>query len=206
MSLDPSLLQTTLALPFHLHGFAGRVTVRYGENHDPAYWGFDVLGLPFDIALAQGFPVCEANITYDGPGYRAMMGWIQLVTVRDAHTAREDISMDLLPIQSEADSPFCVFGHAPAFFDAPGPNPPRANEQWLASTFLAVCPDAARTRHVSAVLGFRWGYNLRDGRATLLPLEPLSVSGWSQRLTLLRESYPAWRFAEEFQPNLHDSV
>lgn len=206
MSLEPSMLQPALTLPFRLHGFAGKVTVRYGENRDPTRWGFDVLGLPFDIALAHGFPVCQADIAYDGSGYRAMMGWIQLLTVRDTHANAEDVSMDLLPIQTEADTPFCEFGQAPTFFDAPGPNPPRANEQWLASTFLAVCLDAARTRHVSALLGFRWGYDLCDARPTFLPLEPLTASGWNQHLPFLRESSPTWRFAQDFHPNLHDSV
>ena len=46
------------------------------------------LQLPFDLALARGFPVCQTVIEYPGPGYQALMGRIQRITVHDVETDR----------------------------------------------------------------------------------------------------------------------
>jgi hypothetical protein len=190
--------QPALVLPFRLRGFAGVVEVFYDTNRDAAHWGFELLNLPFASALTEGFPVCRAEVGYAGPGYRATMGWIQIVTVRDAATGRESSSLDLLPIMEEAASPFATFGHAPTLFDAPGPNPPRQNEMWTAESYLAICPDVARTRKVAALLGFRWGYELRAMRATPFAVAPCAGRDWDRHLPLLRGDYPAWAFAPGF--------
>lgn len=39
-------------------------------------------------------------------------------------------------------------------FDAPGPKLPRSDETWLAESFLAACPDVARSKRVQGVAGF----------------------------------------------------
>jgi hypothetical protein len=168
-------------------------------------WGFDTPGLlyqPFDLELAKGFPVCEARIAYAGPGYRALMGWIQLITHRDPTTgAEEEATVDLFPMLSDLDTPFFTFGYAPTFFDAPA-NPDHVTEDWIADTFLAVSPDAARTRTIAALLGFRWGYALRDTRATPLPVEALGSETWERRKEPLQTTYPGWRFLSGFATNL----
>jgi hypothetical protein len=188
----------TLQLPLRLRGHDGRVDVYYGENQDPSRWGFDLLNLPFDIELTRGFPTCEARVMYPIPGYRAAMGWIQLVTVRDAATGEESTSIDVFPNASQTESPFAVFGFAPTMIDAPGPNPPRANETWTAETFLAVCPDVARSRRAAALLGFRWGYTLRDMRATPFAAEQTGPEAWNGHLEYLREQFPTWEFVPGF--------
>jgi hypothetical protein len=56
--------QPALDLPFRLRGYDGQVAVYYTPNQDPVHWGFDVPGLlyePFDLALAKGYPICEAR-------------------------------------------------------------------------------------------------------------------------------------------------
>jgi len=76
-------LPASLEIPFRLRDYDGLVTVSYGVDRDPAFWGFDTPGLlyqPLDLELAKGFPVCEARIAYEGPGYHALMGWIQLIS------------------------------------------------------------------------------------------------------------------------------
>jgi hypothetical protein len=70
-----------LPLPFRLRGHEGIVEVNYGINDDPAVWGFDLFDLPFDPSLVCGFPLMLATVHYDGPGYLALMDWIQVVTV-----------------------------------------------------------------------------------------------------------------------------
>jgi hypothetical protein len=185
----------SLTIPFHLRGYNGWVSVCYLTNTDPAAWGFNLLALPFDISLAAGFPVCWATIDYAGVGYHAVMGWIQVVTVTDS-SGRTRSSVDVSPIFWQTDSPFADFGHLPTLFDAPGPNLPRANETWVAESFLTIVPDVARSRRVRAVLGFRWGYDLREMRATPRSLELTSAADWRRCVAVLRERYPNWEFDE----------
>src|SRR5579872_5729490 len=131
--------QPSLALPFRLRGYDGHVSVFYGENHGPHLTGYDALNLPFDLALTAGYPACRAEIAYNGSGYRAFMGWIQLISNRDILAGAEETSIDLMPIHQDMDSPFTVFGKAPTFFDAPA-NPDHETEDWIADTFLVACP------------------------------------------------------------------
>jgi hypothetical protein len=167
-------------------------------NRDPIRWGFDLLHLPFDISATIGFPVFESRVSYNGEGYRAMMGWIQLVTVRDALTGHEDTFADQYPILSQSDTPFVELGPAPTWFDAPGPNPPRANETWTAYTFLVICPDVGRTRRVAALLGVRWGYMLVRGRASPLALESVAAADWDRLAPVLHARYSTWEFLPGF--------
>jgi hypothetical protein len=167
------------------------VDVYYARNEDPHRAGFDALNLSFDLALTIGYPTCRATISYDGPGYRAYMGWIQLVTNRDPVSSAVKTSIDLPPIHAETDSPFFPFGISPTFFDAPS-NPNRETEDWIADTFLAVCVDVARTRRVAALLGFRWGYALRQYKPEPLPLAANGADVWDEHLPVLRERFPGW--------------
>lgn len=190
-----------LSIPFHLRGYDGRVAVYYEANTDPARTGFDALHLPFDLALTLGYPTLRATVEYAGTGYRAYMGWIQLITNRDPATGACEVSVDLPPIAHGTDIPFAEFGPAPTFFDAPA-NPDHVTEDWIAETFLAVCPDIARTRRVAALLGFRWGYTLRERKPALLPLERLHAIAWDGSLGQLRAQYPTWEFLPGYARDL----
>jgi hypothetical protein len=143
----------------------------------------------------MGFPVCRASITYAGTGYRAAMGWIQTVTHSNREGAPDETDVDLFPVQEAANSPFVIFGYAPAFFDAPA-NPTDPDMTWTARTFLAVCADAVKTRRVSAVLGFCWGYTLHGGHVTSLPLRSAATEEWGDQALLLRHLYPQWEFEQ----------
>lgn len=190
--------QPALTIPFYIRGYDGHVSVFYGVNTDPPRWGFRLFELPFDTSLVEGFPVCQAEIAYPGEGYYAFMGWIQVVTVTES-TGRVWASVDVAPMLAQTDSPFADFGYRPTMFDAPGPNPPRSDESWVAETFLAIVPDVARSRRVRAVLGFRWGYSLKDMRACPLAIEVAGESDWQRCLGTLRDQYPAWEFDLRFQ-------
>jgi hypothetical protein len=193
--------QPTLEIPFHLRGYDGSVAVYYGVNRDPHLTGFDLLNLSFDLALTIGYPTLRATIDYDGPGYRAYMGWVQLITNRDPATGAAEVGVDLSPIHEDLESPFAEYGAPPTFFDAPA-NPDHETEDWIADTFLAVCPDIARTRRVAALLGFRWGYALRERHPTPLPLERTGVAVWDQHLSVLRERFPSWEFLPGYATDL----
>jgi len=192
--MEESVMLATpaLTLPFHLRGHAGQVRVFYEPNTDPSHWGFPFLELPFDIALARGFPVCRAVVDYGGEGYTAVMGWVQVVTVTDTRGVRA--SVDVAPMHWQADTPFAEYGYLPTLFDAPGPNPPRSDETWVAESFLCVVPDVARSRRVRAVTGFRWGYALEAMRPTPVAVEPAGETDWHRCLEPLRQRYLAWTF------------
>ena len=189
-------LQPALTLPFDLRGCSGKVTVFYGVNEDPEYWGFGLLNLPFPLESIRGFPVCDARVEFSGPGYYGFMGWIQLVTIRDANTNEVSVSIDQMPNQHGLELPFAEFGYLPTMFDAPGPNPPRSDETWLAETFLVACPDVARTRTVEVVTGFSWGYELEAMKATSLPAQGLELAAWNKHLPYLKQTFPSWTFSE----------
>jgi hypothetical protein len=112
---------------------------------------------------------------------------------------RTSISVDQPPNHWDIDVPFMEFGYLPTLFDAPGPNPPRANETWLAETFLVYCPDIARTRIVAELLGFQWGYRLNQINPTLLPIEPVPPSRWEAHRLFLSQQYPSWEFQSSAQ-------
>jgi hypothetical protein len=131
-----------------------------------------------------------------------MMGWIQLITHRHPVTGvEEEASVDLAPMLSDVDSPFITFGYAPTFFDAPA-NPDQGTIDWIADTFLVVAPDVARTRTIAALLGFRWGYQLRNRLATPLPVEILGPQMWGRGRETLHAGYPSWRFLAGFATDL----
>lgn len=187
--------RASLTIPFALRGYRGDVAIVYRPNRDPTRIGFDLLGLPFDPKKTIGFPTFDATVRYDGSGYRAFLGWIQIVTVRDAKSGQEDTSIDQLPLLRSSDTPFMEFGPAPRAFDAPGPNPPRTDERWTAYTFLVYCPDVGRTRRVVPLVAVRWGYALDGGKPTPFAAERVALTEWERLLPVLRERYPSWLFS-----------
>jgi hypothetical protein len=119
--------EPALVLPFSARGGTGSVHVHYGVTEDAAAVGFDLAAVGFDAATFRGFPVVQANVSFDQPGYRAMFGWIQLVTNAEAgHPGAAAVSVDLAPMLASEDCPLAFFGHLPTLFDAPAnPQPAR---------------------------------------------------------------------------------
>src|SRR5437588_2688158 len=111
--------QPALTIPFHLRGYAGNVTVYYGVNQNPLHWGFSLFGRKG----AAGYPICQAMIDFDGPGYYAIMGWLQLVSIQETEAQQAPTFVDTWPNLAETDMPFAEFGYLPTLFDAPSPDP-----------------------------------------------------------------------------------
>ena len=210
MSIEPFFPEAQKRIPFTLAGRQGQVAVYYGPNPDVVKAGFDTIpGIPFPIALCQGYPAMQARIeSYAGFGYRTFCGWIQLVTReeltavdQDWADARRSCSVDLAPALSETGLPFAVFGPLPSLFDAPCCN--LGNNvalKWTADTFLTTLPTRSRDEAIAWLLGFRWGYyeyapDLEEPVA-LLPLEVTGAEVWNGHLPFLRQEFAGWKFKE----------
>ncbi len=157
--------------------------------------GFGLVARSFDADLFTGFPVMRADVEYDGLGYLAMFGWLQLVTHQWPSLEQPDTHIDLAPELAELDRPLCGAGYLPTFFDAPA-NPDHPDGDWIAETFLVVSPTGSRPKELAALAGFRWGYHLASGRPTLLPLEASTRADWSRCADVLRAPYPSWFFVD----------
>jgi hypothetical protein len=185
---------STASGAFELHGRVGEVTVRYGVNDDPAYWGYPVLGLPYDDNVACGFPVVEARVQYEGAGYHAFMGWIQVVRLTYGDSPLVVI-IDRPPSLLDVDVPFLTMGPCPTLFDAPSTVWPNAH--WRADSFLVASPDAVMTKTVMPLFSFCWGYDSDEhGVVTPRLCERQALSTWHDVRSLISEQHPAWRLLD----------
>jgi hypothetical protein len=181
------------ALRFRLRDAEGRVTVRYLVNEEPARWGFDRLGLDFDIEVARGFPVVEARVEYAAEGYAASLGWIQGVRYWvDRQPEPTLVIPDVAPQLRDAQVPYLSFGIQPTLFDAPAFT--EQNVVWRAWSFLTQTPDLLMTPVVEPVCGFTWGYDIVEGRPAPTELRPASGSDWLDLREDLRAKLPGWTF------------
>src|SRR5215208_7938436 len=105
--------------PFELAARAGEVVLSYGENDDPAHWGYDLLGLDFPWEVARGFPVFRADVEYAGDGYAAVFGWVQVVWMSVAGEPDTRGIVDVAPQLIGSGFPYVSFGVEPTMFDAP---------------------------------------------------------------------------------------
>lgn len=183
----------TLRLPFACRGAAGEIAVTVRVNADPEREGLPLVARGYDRERFAGFPVATATLHYDGIGYRGIFGWLQ--GHRSARFIRRHVMERgrLNRRRLRGDSPLCSFGWLPSFYDAPA-NPDHPDGLWLADAFLVAIPDFARSRTLTCVTGFRWGYELRQSRPVVLPPEPAPDGTWADHLATLRGSYPDWDF------------
>lgn len=181
-------------IPFRLRGREGKVSVEIGSNEDPGLWGYPVLGdaLGFAPETARGFPVVSATVEYAGRGYDAVMAWIQLIRYNVEGTGEKDVLVDKPPQLSDDGSPYCYWGPAPSFFDAP--STPKSDMNWQAHAFLAASPDAVMTKVVHPLCGFSWGFETFGGLPKILPVRVVRPSTWSSARDVLQDRYPGWRF------------
>jgi hypothetical protein len=128
-------------LDFRLHDASGSVEVAVEPNKNP-----ESLAQP---PFAKDFPVCTATVTYAGEGYKAAMGWVQLVSSTDGAGAWQEFEMDPFEPLGPSTHPFCFFGFAPVLFDAPA-RPSRLDLDWSAETFCVSSQwrTATSVRHV----------------------------------------------------------
>jgi hypothetical protein len=179
-------------VPFRWRDLCGSVTVEVRVNDKPRLVGFDLLRLPFDWSLSAGFPVVEASVDYEGRGYAAVMGWIQLIRYGGGDLEGQFTEVDQPPQLSDAGTPYCYWGVKPRFFDAPAMD--RRGVTWVAEAFLVASPDAVMTKAVRPLCGFRWGFATTTDPPALLPVEPTGPEAWPEARTVLRKRYPDWEF------------
>jgi hypothetical protein len=179
------------AFEFGFDGETGSVHVECVVNNDPNAVG----AWPH----AEGFPVCTATVEYPRRGYRSMLGWVQLVRSTDNASGGAAFEMDPFALFGDAPSPYCWYGTQPILFDAPS-RPTRVPMRWEAHSFLATTriDEVMRgsARWVEPLLGFAWGFEIRDERIELSPVARLTSADWDAHLAVLAESYPFWRFRE----------
>lgn len=184
-----------LVLPFACRNGTGTVDVHYGITADPVAVGLDMVAQAFDEPRFRGFPVIRAEINFDQAGYKAVFGWLQVITIQAAATGETTSEVDLPPMLAETDSPLAAFGYLPTMFDAPA-NPDHPEGQWSAETFLVIAPDIARTRRLIALTGFRWGYQLAAGKPAPSPVSPAGPHRWRAHRPVLAKTYQNWSFLD----------
>jgi hypothetical protein len=177
-------------LSFVLRGIPGSVVVTYLPDEAPA-----LMGAP---ASSVGFPTCHASVAYPAQGYDAVLGWVQLVRSDDNVSEGREFEIDPLDFLGDVPHPFCWIGLEPQLFDAPSRSP-RRDMDWAAHSFLCV-PDGDDDGMVAhALVGFLWGFRIRDEEIHLVPPTLLRPDDWDGHRAALAARYPAWRFAPGFR-------
>ena len=106
--------------------------------------------------------------------------------------------MDPFEPLGQSTHPFCFFGFAPVLFDAPA-RPSREDLDWSAETFLGFVPMEVDRREARAILGFSWGFSIREAAISLTPPSRLAPHEWDKHHPLLRREHPAWAFATGYR-------
>ena len=184
-----------LSIPFEIGARKGRVKVFYSANKGVRDSGFTAIGHEFTDEMVRGFPVMRATVSFNGRGYEAMLGWVQIVS----HVHREvekDFVIDLAPSMERNDFPYCEVGYKPTMFDAPC-NRPRTNMIWRAYTFLLPFiprPEKREVRRFYPLAGFTWGYVLSERGKTVKLLDPAETrpSDWRRVFPKCLRKFPRW--------------
>jgi len=178
-----------MEIPFVLRGLEGRVVVTYESNLHPERLG--------SVPEARDFPVCTATIDYPHRGYDSLMGWVQLVRSDDNVSGGELFEIDPLAFLGDLPHPYCWIGLSPTLFDAPSRSP-RTDMHWTARSFLCIPDDVGAGLEARAILGFAWGFKVKDDQITLEPPELLDGAAWNEHVEALSRDFPAWRFPPGF--------
>lgn len=175
-----------MEIPFNFGGDHGRVLVEVIANADPVSVG--------KTEREHGMPMCTATVEFSARGYRAMLGWVQLVR-EPAPTA--PFSIDPFDLFEGSTAPFAWYGIQPTLFDAPS----RWREgavRWEAHSFLTIGPWDVNRRLVVPLAGFAWGYcqhSLTEG-LQISALRSLGPVDWNRHRSYMAERFPAWTFDE----------
>jgi len=196
--IDTKVLESltmNMIVPFHVRGYNGTVNIDYDVNNDPYHWGYALLSgsessqLEYSIDMAKGFPICHASVAFEGEGYNAHFGWVQIIRY---HGTENGAFVDKPPQLAEVDMPYCYWGPCPTFFDAPSTT--QKGIIWTADAFLVMSPDALMTQIIQPICGFHWGYTTQNEHPMSLPLTQVNVDAWTQACVILQEQYPHWIF------------
>lgn len=175
----------------------GEVAVVVEENNEPQNYGCDLLLPDHPGSHFKDFPICEAKVRSTGAkGYGSIYGWIQVFRCNDSLLTEDDHwEMDPVPLHSDLNTPFCWFGPEPSLFDCPMRDR-RKQCDWDCHSFLTYSDDCLISKEVRPILGFCWGFSIRDGQVVIKALEKLDMNIWDGHLSLLREKHPGWDFGE----------
>lgn len=174
-------------IPFGFGGEHGRVLVDVVANADPVSTG--------KSERERGMPMCTASVEFSARGYRALLGWVQLVREPDA-AAR--FGVDPFDLFEDSTAPFAWYGVRPVLFDAPS----RWREgavRWEAHSFLTIGPWDLDRRLVVPLAGFAWGYEQqsRTDGLRIAPPRLLGPADWNGHRSYLTQNFPAWKFDED---------
>lgn len=171
-------------LAFSLGGLQGVVSIHLERNDDPASVG--------SSEGSAGLPMCTARVQPTSQGYNAMCGWIQLVRSTDNASGGQQFEMDPFGPFTDTGSPYAFYGLAATLFDAPG-RETRDDLDWTAHAWLA--RTELNSRLVEPVVGFSWGFSIRDQQPLLSAAGELAKSDWAQHVPpLLQRQHPGWAF------------
>lgn len=188
---DGSIVDLTVR--FVLRGRAGNIAVHIQASRGAADSGAQLLDASLPPEAGAGLPVCTASVSFEGHGYVAAMGWVQLVQSSDAGDP-DRYAMDPLALFRGVNTPYAFFGIRPTLFDAPYRDT-ALSVTWRARSYLAVTSDAVITKEARPIAGFTWGFRIGSGSAvTIEAPRELEVRSWEDHVDLLERSYPGWRF------------
>lgn len=173
---------------FTLGGLAGAVDVTLVPNEHPEALGCRPTGL--------GFRVCTAT-----SALRDAVTWPRWAGSRSsaqrmASAVARSFEMDPYEPLGILPHPFCWFGFAPTLFDAPSRGM-LDDMEWAAHSFLSFI---GGPHEACAILGFSWGFVVREQAIAVEEVAPLTPETWDAHLPLLRREHPAWRFTSGYQP------
>jgi hypothetical protein len=176
-------------IPFSFGGDHGRVVADVVPNTDPVSVG--------KSDRERGMPMCTASVAFSARGYRALLGWVQLVSEPDAAAP---FSIDPFDLFADSTAPFSWYGVQPVLFDAPSRWRDGA-VQWEAHSFLTIGPWDDDRRRVVPLAGFSWGYRQQSSTEglQLSPLRLLGPADWNDHRSYLTRKYPAWTFDKDGQ-------
>jgi hypothetical protein len=175
-----------LVLPFRARGHDGQVSITLARNDDPLSIGCD--------ASAVDFPACTATVEFDGVGYNALFGWVQLVGETTPPGSRREFAVDPLQVFEGIESPYAWYGLSPTLFDGPSRRDRHIPLDWLALSFLCFSPTKPMSRDVAPLVGFSWGFIIGAEDITVVEPLPLTAADWDTQRDLLSQQSPRWRF------------
>ncbi len=193
----PPKKSSRMKIEFTHHGYAGQIGVAVRKNHGVLSSGFSAINVKFTDDMVRGYPVVSASVSFEGAGYEAMFGWLQVIS-HDLGNGETDFSVDIAEQFQEFMNPFCYYGYKPKFYDAPRMNDPTVMT-WKAYTFL--CPlslsNREEYRKITPLAGFTWGYTMSGGKPESI-LEPLPASedDWDLARRNVTSYYPQWQFMD----------
>jgi hypothetical protein len=174
-----------MRIPFARSGVQGEVNVAVALVEDPV-----LVGKPVGT---EGFPSCQATVSFPARGYGALFGWVQLVQAEDSGGA--DFVVDPLRFFEDMSAPHCFYGICPTLFDAPSRDQ-RRELHWTAHSFLAPINLFEPAPEVRPLLGFSWGFDVDSQSViTVKPTTRLGAGDWAQHAPFLTARFPKWKFA-----------